>query len=107
MDLAGRIPCVLGYGHTHSVTIPMALRHSLSQSGPHDPHLSYRVVWEVLGVDDQGRCWVWWAGLLGSPGNGGKGTLPRMWILEAKRVLRAKVPLRAGGPCPDLGLSLS
>lgn len=29
---------------------------------------------------------------------GWKGTLPKMWILEAKRVLGAKVPLRAGGP---------
>lgn len=49
---------------------------------------------------------MWWAGTLGSPGNGGKGNLPRMWILEAKRVLRAKVPQRAGGPCSDRGLSL-
>lgn len=36
----------------------------------------------------------------------GKGALPRMWILEAKRELIAKVLLGAGRPCLVLGLSL-
>lgn len=100
-------PYILGYGHTHSVAIPVASHHSLDWPDSRGPHLSHRIIWEV----SSSRCFRQVLGVVGrDPGKsckGWKGTLPRMWILEAKRVLGAKVPQRAGGPWKDLGPSLS